>query len=208
MHNAPNGTLYIIAAPSGTGKTSLVKALTETMTDLCVSISHTTRTQRAGEEHGKHYFFISEQTFVEYIHQGTFLEYARVYDYYYGTSKDTVLQLLNNGQDVILEIDWQGAAQVRQLFSNSISIFILPPSRETLRNRLNERAQDAELIINKRMAKAAEEITHYHEFDYLIINDNFNTALADLQAIIHCQRLRTPKQAYAHAKLLQGLLAN
>lgn len=208
MHNAQNGTLYIISAPSGTGKTSLVKALTETIANLCVSISHTTRAQRVGEEQAKHYFFISESAFLEQLNKGSFLEYAKVYDYYYGTSKDTVLQLLNSGKDVILEIDWQGAAQVRRLFKQAISIFILPPSKQTLRKRLQERAQDPEFIINKRMAKATEEITHYQEFDYLIVNDNFATALADLQTIIQCQRLKTAKQAWVHNKLLANLLDN
>lgn len=206
MAKTVSGTLYIIAAPSGTGKTSLVKALTESIDNLAVSISHTTRAQRSGEEHGKHYFFISEQTFVDMIHANEFLEYARVYDYYYGTSKKTVLQLLATGTDVILEIDWQGAAQIRKLFPETVGIFILPPSRETLKIRLQERAQDPEKIINKRMAKAAEEISHYAEFDFLVVNDDFNKALFDLQAIIHCQRLRTERQVKMHTGLLTHLL--
>ena len=206
MPKTPTGILYIIAAPSGAGKTSLVKALIENINDLAVSVSHTTRVQRSGEEHGKHYYFVSEQAFIDMIYTGAFLEYARVYDYYYGTSKESVLQLLATGTDVILEIDWQGAAQIRRLFPAAISIFILPPSRDTLKNRLQERAQDPEKIINKRMAQAAEEISHYAEFDFLVVNDDFNKALADLQAIIYCQRLKTDRQACLHTQLLTHLL--
>ena len=206
MSKTSTGILYIIAAPSGTGKTSLVKALIENINNLAVSVSHTTRLQRSGEEHGKHYYFISEQTFVDMIHVDAFLEYARVYDYYYGTSKESVLQLLATGTDVILEIDWQGAAQIRKLFPAAIGIFILPPSRDTLKSRLQERAQDPEKIINKRMAKAAEEISHYADFDFLVVNDDFNKALSDLQTIIHCQRLKTDRQANLHAQLLERLL--
>jgi len=206
MTDTNMGTLYIIAAPSGTGKTSLVKALTESTSELAVSISHTTRSQRSGEIDGKHYHFISEQNFVDMIHGDAFLEYARVYDYYYGTSKEGVLQLLASGSDVILEIDWQGATQIRQLFPQTVSIFILPPSRDILKSRLQERAQDPERIINKRMAKAAEEISHYAEFDYLVVNDDFNKALTDLKAIIQCQRLKTVRQAALHTQLLAHLL--
>lgn len=206
MPKTSTGILYIIAAPSGAGKTSLVKALIENINNLAVSVSHTTRAQRSGEEHGNHYYFASEQTFVDMIHTGAFLEYARVYDYYYGTSKESVLQLLATGTDVVLEIDWQGAAQIRQLFPAAISIFILPPSRDALKSRLQERAQDPEKIINKRMAKAAEEISHYAEFDFLVVNDDFAKALADLQSIIYCQRLKTDRQASLHSQLLTHLL--
>jgi guanylate kinase len=206
MNYISTGTLYIIAAPSGTGKTSLVKALTQTVDNLAVSISHTTRIQRSGEEHGKHYYFTDEQTFVDMIYNEEFLEYARVYDYYYGTAKENVLQLLATGMDIILEIDWQGAQQIRKLFPAAIGIFIFPPSKATLQNRLQERAQDPEKIINKRMAKATEEISHYAEFDFLVINDDFSQALADLQAIIRCQRLKTHRQTHKHAKLLGHLL--
>ncbi len=208
MTETTSGTLYIIAAPSGTGKTSLVKALTDTTPDITVSISHTTRAMRPGEIDGKHYFFISEQAFVDKIHNDDFLEYARVYDYYYGTAKNTVQELLAAGTDVILEIDWQGAQQIRQLYSNCLGIFILPPSRVSLQSRLQERAQDPEKIINKRMAKAAEEISHYREFDYLVVNDDFDHALQELNAIITCQRLRIQRQAKKHQCLLQHLLAS
>lgn len=207
MKTEQSGTLYIIAAPSGTGKTSLVKALIESVANLVVSVSHTTRSVRPGEEEGKHYYFIKEQDFVDMIHTNAFLEYARVYDYYYGTAKKTVLELLANGTDVILEIDWQGARQIRQLFADTISIFILPPSQEILKKRLEGRAQDCEKTINKRMANAAEEISHYPEFDYLVVNDNFEQALAQLTAIITCQRLKTSKQANVHQELLAHLLA-
>jgi guanylate kinase len=206
-HGTLTGTLYIIAAPSGTGKTSLVKALTDNIANLTVSISHTTRAIRPGEIDGKHYFFISEQSFVDKIHSADFLEYARVYDYYYGTAKDTVQEMLASNKDVILEIDWQGAKQIRQLYPSSVGIFIVPPSRTSLQSRLQERAQDPAKIINKRMAKAAEEISHYREFDYLVVNDDFEQALQELTAIIYCQRLKVERQAKIHEQLLEHLLA-
>ena len=196
------GTLYLISAPSGAGKTSLVKALLENTPNLKVSVSHTTRQPRAGEKDGINYHFVSKTEFQQMLSENVFLEHAQVFDNYYGTSGKWVTEQLNTGIDVILEIDWQGAQQVRRLQPDTISIFILPPSRATLEQRLRKRGTDSETVIAKRLRGAVEELSHYSEFDYLVVNDDFEQALKDLQAIIHSQGL---KQA-AQAEKLKGLL--
>ncbi|SHE19307.1 Guanylate kinase [Bathymodiolus brooksi thiotrophic gill symbiont] len=198
--------LFIIAAPSGCGKTSLVKALIEKTQNLCVSVSHTTRTARSDETHGKNYFFVSKDAFDEINDSDGFIESACVFDNYYGSAKQTVKDLLVAGQDVILEIDWQGARQVEKSFPNITSIFIIPPSIEALRARLTGRGQDDTSIIERRMQDAVSEMQHYNEFDYLVINDDFETALNDLSNIIHSQRLDTEQQFSKHQVLLETLI--
>ncbi|CAC9590320.1 Guanylate kinase (EC 2.7.4.8) [uncultured Gammaproteobacteria bacterium] len=198
--------LFIIAAPSGCGKTSLVKALIEKTQNLCVSVSHTTRTARSDETHGKNYFFVSKDAFDEINDSDGFIESACVFDNYYGSAKQTVKDLLAAGQDVILEIDWQGARQVEKSFPNITSIFIIPPSIEALRARLTGRGQDDTSIIERRMQDAVSEMQHYNEFDYLVINDDFETALNDLSNIIHSQRLDTEQQFSKHQVLLETLI--
>jgi len=198
--------LFIIAAPSGCGKTSLVKALLEKVNNLTVSTSHTTRDPRPGEINGKNYFFISKSEFNEINAKNGFLESAQVFDNFYGTAKQTVVDLLDKDIDVILEIDWQGARQIKKIFTDSIGIFILPPSEGELRNRLNNRGQDSDEIISRRMQDAVNEMQHYDEFDYLVINDEFNIALNDLETIILSQRLSIKEQINKHASLLKSLI--
>ena len=198
--------LFIIAAPSGCGKTSLVKALTEKVDNLCVSVSHTTRAQRPGEEHGKNYFFVSKEDFNEISNSNGFIESAQVFDNYYGSAKQTVKDLLKQGQDVILEIDWQGAQQVKQSFIDAIGIFILPPSISALEDRLTDRGQDDQSIIDRRMKDAVSEMQHFDEFDYLVINDDFNIALNDLTHIIYTQRLSLAQQTQQQQDLLKQLI--
>ena len=178
------GTVYIIAAASGTGKTSLVKALVDSIDNLIPSISYTTRSKRSSEKEGESYFFTSEEKFKAMVQNGEFLEHAKVFDYYYGTSKKFVDDKLNEGYDVILEIDWQGARQIKSVMPQSVSIFVLPPSIEELAHRLKNRNQDSKKIIKKRLAKAKKEISHYHEFDYVLVNDEFDDAFRKLNAII------------------------
>lgn len=202
-----SGSLFIVAAPSGAGKTSLVKALVSSMTGICLSVSHTTRSPRPGEQDGVDYHFIDEVTFKTMQHAGDFLEHAQVFDYYYGTAHKNLVQLLNQGLDVILEIDWQGSRQVQARFPGSVSIFILPPSREILERRLRFRGQDEEMVIARRMRDACAEISHYREFDYLVVNGDFGTALADLTAIIRSQRLLRLRQEGELKPLLTELLA-
>jgi len=198
--------LFIIAAPSGCGKTSLVKALIEKVNNLCVSVSHTTRAQRPGEEHGKNYFFVSKEDFNEISNNDGFIESAQVFDNYYGSAKQTVKDLLKQGQDVILEIDWQGAQQVKQSFIDAIGIFILPPSISALEDRLTDRGQDDQSIIDRRMKDAVSEMQHFDEFDYLVINDDFNIALNDLTHIIYTQRLSLAQQTQQQQDLLKQLI--
>lgn len=205
MTTITTGTLYIISAPSGGGKTSLVSALLESVANLEVSVSHTTRLPRPGENNGVDYYFVDEQTFEQAIAKNAFIEYAKVFGNYYGTSQAWVKQKLQAGIDIILEIDWQGAKQVRSIMPEAIGIFILPPTWEVLEKRLRQRAQDSEEVINKRMAQAQDEMSHYHEYDYLIVNDNFAKALADLNAIIHVRRLRLPIQKIEQSHLLEKL---
>jgi guanylate kinase len=201
------GTLYTISAPSGAGKTSLVNALlAQGDPHLCVSISHTTRTKRPGETSGVNYHFVNREQFLAMRAEGTFLESAEVFGNLYGTSALWVQAQLNNGMDVILEIDWQGAAQVSQLIDTK-SIFILPPSLETLQQRLNSRGQDDEETINRRMQQARDEISHYGAADYLVINDNFDSALEDLRAIVRAARLERSHQLDNRGELLASLLA-
>lgn len=199
------GTLYVISAPSGGGKTSLVKALVQQTPDLCVSISHTTRAPRAGETEGVNYFFVDEPHFKQYQEQGLFLEYAKVFSHWYGTSKEWVLAALQAGKDVILEIDWQGARRIKEQME-CLSIFILPPSLESLSTRLRERDQDSEAIIQERMSKASEEMSHYPEYDYVVVNDQFESALSDLHAILRAQRLRTVAQQGRYGHVFDALL--
>lgn len=200
------GTLYTVSAPSGAGKTSLVKALVESSERLRVSVSHTTRAIRPGEHDGVNYHFVDEQTFTAMLAQSAFLEHARVFGNLYGTSQAWVEQQLAEGTDVVLEIDWQGAAQVKHLLPETIAIFILPPSRETLEQRLVGRGQDERAIIETRMAQAVEEMSHYTQSDFLVVNNDFDLALAELRAIITSQRLRTPRQASELAGMLTDLL--
>jgi len=186
------GILFIISAPSGAGKTSLVAELLNNMSNIKASISHTTRDRRPGEVDAVNYHFTSREQFVEMIEQGAFLEHAEVFGNFYGTSQQWLADTLAGGEDVILEIDWQGAAQVRKLFPESTSIFILPPSKQALRERLHKRAQDDSEVIEKRIAAATEEMSHYVEADFLVVNDNFDTALQQMMSIVSAQHCRLP----------------
>lgn len=201
-----SGNLFIITAASGAGKTSLVKALLEKDSNLTLSISHTTRKPRPGEQNGIDYHFVDETAFLEILGAGGFLESAQVHSARYGTSQKAVDEPLQAGRDVILEIDWQGAEQVRRIYPQAVSIFIVPPSLETLAKRLRGRAQDSEEVIAKRMAAAREEMRHLVEFDYVTINDVFDDSLQDLIAIIQAQRLKTNIQLQRHRTLIQTLI--
>ncbi len=201
-----SGNLFIITAASGAGKTSLIKALLESEPTIKLSVSHTTRAPRPGEVNGEHYHFVDEATFVQALNAGDFLESASVHGAYYGTSQSVVEATLKTGQDLILEIDWQGAAQVRQLYPQAISIFILPPSIEALEKRLNNRGQDSQEVIAKRLAAARNEMSHVAEFDYVTINDEFDVALEDLRAIFRASRLKREVQLMRHAAMLQSLI--
>ncbi|BAP42281.1 guanylate kinase [Pseudomonas sp. LJDD11] len=201
------GTLYIVSAPSGAGKTSLVTALIADEPQIRVSVSHTTRAMRPGETNGVNYHFVERAEFLRMIEQGDFLEQAEVFGNLYGTSQSSLQQVLDAGHDLILEIDWQGAEQVRNLMPDARSIFILPPSREALRQRLNNRGQDSDEIIEGRMREAVSEMSHYAAYDYLVINDNFDVALQDLKAIFRANRLSQAHQARQHQELLSQLLA-
>lgn len=200
------GTLFIITAASGTGKTSLVKELVATTNSLAVSISHTTRPPRKGEINGQHYHFVSRDEFYELVNQGGFLEFAEVFDNLYGTSQKSVEYLLEHGTDVILEIDWQGALQVKKLMPKAVMIFILPPDKVALKERLANRGQDSDEVIAKRLAGSVDEMRQYLHFDYIIINDNFDVALADIKAIILTSRLTLEKQQKRHQKRIFELL--
>jgi guanylate kinase len=200
------GNLFIVTAPSGAGKTSLVRSLLEMDPAVSLSVSYTTRAMRPGEEDGVDYHFVSEDRFLHMLEEGDFLESAEVHGARYGTSQTLVESLLAEGRDLVLEIDWQGAAQVRSLYPNAIGIFVLPPSLEELARRLHNRAQDSEAVIARRLAAAREEIAHVGEFDYVIINDRFETAIHDLLAIIRAQRLRGEKQLGRHQELLRNFI--
>lgn len=201
------GTLYIISAASGTGKTTLVKALLAQTQGIGVSVSHTTRKPRPGEVNGQDYYFVDHPQFEGMIGAGNFLEHAEVFGNYYGTSEAAVKERLNAGHDVILEIDWQGAQQVRHLMPECVGIFILPPSREALLSRLTGRGQDAAEVIQRRMDEAVSEMTHYNEYTYVVVNDDFETALGELKAIVRAHRLLLPVQAERHAPMISALLA-
>ncbi|WP_394560215.1 guanylate kinase [Aquipseudomonas alcaligenes] len=203
---ATTGTLYIISAPSGAGKTSLVKALLDSEPRIRVSVSHTTRAMRPGEQDGVNYHFVDHAAFNGMIERGEFIEHAQVFDNFYGTSQKWLEQTLAEGFDLILEIDWQGAQQVRKLMPQTKSIFILPPTQEALRHRLTNRGQDSAEIIERRMRDAVSEMSHYVEFDYLVINDDFDHALSDLKAIFRSNQLLSDSQSQRHAGLLGELL--
>ncbi|MGB5325936.1 MAG: guanylate kinase, partial [Pseudomonadales bacterium] len=203
--------LYTVSAPSGAGKTSLVKALVEAEQGIVVSVSHTTRSMRPGEQDGVNYHFVSATEFQRMVAADNFLEHASVFGNHYGTSKSRVAEQLQRGGDVILEIDWQGAAQAHSWVAgqpgmHSLGIFILPPSLAALRSRLTGRGQDDDTVIDRRMAEAVSEMRHYHEAHYLVINDDFSTALADLQAIVRASRLRLARQQQSEAGLLASLV--
>lgn len=200
------GFLYVIAAPSGAGKTSLVKALTGLVPNLIVSISHTTRERRPNETNGIDYYFVNLDEFDRLAKKGDFLEHAIIFNQRYGTSKKVVQDHLSKGIDVILEIDWQGQQQIKQLFPDAISIFILPPTMEDLEKRLCLRNQDRPEIIQDRLADAKETLAHIRKFDYIVINDDFDRALHDLKIIIEVGRLREVRQLQKHADLINGFL--
>jgi len=202
-----SGSLFIVAAPSGAGKTSLVNALVEKQAGVKLSVSHTTRAAREGEVHGQDYFFISQELFSQMRDDSKFLESATVFDNSYGTYSEAVFAQLKKGVDIILEIDWQGAEQVRRNFADCTSIFILPPSKSALEQRLQGRGQDNDEIIARRMRDAESEMSHYIEFDYLIVNDDFDVALAELMSIITARRQSLDVQKQVHAELLIDLLA-
>ena len=202
------GTLYIISAASGAGKTSLISAVLAQVDDLVVSVSHTTRAPREGEVDGINYHFVDQSHFEAMVEGGKFFESARVFGNMYGTSSQHIQEQLHEGKDVILEIDWQGARQIRKLMADCRSIFIVPPSTQALRERLEGRGQDDDEIIDRRMQEAISEMSHYVEFDYLIINDDFEQAKADLAAIITGNRMLHEQQQQKHQQLLIKLLAN
>ncbi|MBP5979550.1 MAG: guanylate kinase [Halomonas sp.] len=201
------GTLFIVSAPSGAGKTSLVRELIESLDGIQVSVSHTTRAKREGEVDGVNYHFIDVPGFEAMIKRGDFFEYAKVFDNYYGTSRKAAQTLLAAGQDVILEIDWQGAQQVREQMPNAVSIFILPPSRDELERRLASRGTDEHAVIARRMRDAVSEMSHFNEYDYLVINDDFTTALQELQSLVISRRLTLATVSERHAPLLDALLS-
>ncbi len=207
MPDSAHGTLFIVSAPSGAGKTSLVRALIAQMPDLELSVSHTTRPMRPGETDGVDYHFVDTDTFRAMVARGEFLEHAQVFDNHYGTARSSVEQQLAAGHDVILEIDWQGAAQVRQRMPESRSVFILPPSLQALEERLRGRGQDPEEVIQRRMRDARNEMSHYHEFDFVVINDVFEEALGQLRCIVQSDRQRLHRVQARHGDLIAELLA-
>jgi guanylate kinase len=199
------GNLFVVAAPSGAGKSSLVKALLELDSHLAVSISHTTRKPRGQEQHGREYWFVDERTFRSMIERGDFFEWAEVHGNLYGTSRKAIEDRLNHGEDVVLEIDWQGALQIKKLFPDAVLVFILPPSYEELLQRLQRRGEDHPEVIVQRMANAREEVAQARHFDFVIINALFETALFDLKTIVHSQRLRYASQRKAKSQVFAAL---
>lgn len=201
------GTLFVVAAPSGAGKSTLVNALLEREPAISLSISHTTRPPRPGELYGRHYYFVERAEFEREIAEGIFLEHAEVHGNLYGTSRTTVAELLEQGRDVLLEIDWQGARQIRKSKPDCVSVFILPPSRAELERRLRGRGSDSAEVIARRLHNSREEIAHAHEFDYIIVNDDFDVALGDLQSIVRAVRQRSSLPWHRHETLIAELLA-
>ncbi|HWU77479.1 MAG TPA: guanylate kinase [Rhodanobacter sp.] len=201
------GTLFVVAAPSGAGKSTLVNALLEREPTISLSVSHTTRPPRVGETYGRHYYFVERAEFEREIGEDVFLEHAEVHGNLYGTSRTTVQELLAQGRDVLLEIDWQGAEQIRRSKPDCVSVFILPPSRAELERRLRGRGSDAPEVIERRLHNSRGEIAHAHQFDYILVNDVFDKALADLQAIVRAVRLRSALQWRRHESLIAELLA-
>lgn len=208
MSQTSHGQLFIVAAPSGGGKTSLVKQLVAEMDDIEISVSHTTRAKRPGEAHGADYFFVEESAFLQMVERQEFVEYAQVFGHYYGTSIPQIKARMEAGTDIVLDIDWQGAQQIKAKFKDAISIFLVPPSIEELKKRLQARNQDNDEVIISRMNRARDEMSHYDEFDYLIINDSFEHAAADLKAIVTANRLLLNRQMVKQRKLLSFLLSS
>ncbi len=201
------GNLFILSAPSGAGKSTLYKALLSQDSQVRISISHTTRAARTGEEHGREYYFTDVEDFLDMIAEDAFFEHAQVFDNYYGTSKASIFTMLEEGLDVILEIDWQGARQVRQLYPDAMGIFILPPSLASLEERLRGRGTDADDVIQRRMSKAVNEMSHYDEYDFVIVNDDFDTALSQLQSIFTAMRSKTTVMKEKNTILINDLLS-
>lgn len=199
------GNLFVVAAPSGAGKSSLVNALMEVDSRLAHSVSHTTRAPRGQEVHGREYYFVSNAQFDQMTEQGAFLEWAQVHGNRYGTSKQAIEERIAQGGDIILEIDYQGAIQVKKIFGNAILIFILPPSWDELKSRLQRRGEDTADVIDKRLINAAEEVAQVHEFDFVIINERFELALFDLKSIVHAQRLKYSAQRRTKAEIFRSL---
>lgn len=199
------GNLFVVAAPSGAGKSSLVNALMEVDAGLSHSVSHTTRAPRGQEMHGREYYFVSNAQFDQMVLQGAFLEWANVHGNRYGTSKQAIEERIAQGSDIILEIDYQGAIQVKQIFQNAILVFILPPSWSELKSRLQRRGEDSPDVIDMRVQNAAKEVTHVKEFDFVIINERFELALFDLKSIVHAQRLKYSAQRRAKAETFSNL---
>lgn len=202
------GTLYIVAAPSGAGKSSIVNATLARDPKIALSISFTSRAPRPGERHAEHYHFVSAAEFERMIAAGDFFEHARVHGDWKGTARQSVEPQLAAGHDVLLEIDWQGARQVREQVPDAVSVFILPPSRQALEERMRKRGQDSEAVIARRLAAAREEMSHYAEYDYVIINEDFETAVGEMCAIFVASRVRRQVQARRHAGLIETLLAD
>ena len=208
MNDTVSGTLFIVAAPSGGGKTSLVKQVIHDLEHISVSVSHTTRQKRPSETDGIDYFFVEESQFMDMVARGDFLEHAQVFDHYYGTSVAQIKERLLAGIDIVLDIDWQGAQQIRHAFQDAVSIFIIPPSLAVLRQRLLDRKQDKVAVIERRMQQARDEMSHYPEFDYLIVNDHFEKAAMELQAIVMAHRLRISRQSQQQRKILSIMLSS
>lgn len=206
LNKGHKANLFVISAASGTGKTSLVRALASALEEIIISISYTTRKPRPRDQEGVDYFFVSEDQFQKMIDDTAFLEHATVYGHHYGTSKKNVFEQLHKGNDILLEIDWQGALQIRRMFKQAKLIFILPPSLETLRERLLTRQQDPAFEIDRRMSFAQDEMKHFHEFDYLVVNDNFERAVSDLVDIVRAERLQIEVQEQKLSSLLAELL--